>query len=313
MSSRVPWRRAVYAVGMAFTGFSVAYVIYQIYDERIWEVEYDLLVRLAWATLLGVVAYSFASLLLALAWHEELVWAGGRPSSRSLSLGIYGRAQLAKYAPGNIFSLVGRQVLGKQAGFSHKALAWASMLEMVGMLLAAGLLACAGASEWASSVLGIPQLAFFAVVAGIGLIPLLFFSSLRRFEITKRFAMPEMEMTDYLRLNLVFLMYVPFFLCSGLIFALLMRVASPGLDINWLEVMGIVSAIWVISYVTPGASAGIGIRDALLLLAISGLLDGSHATVVVLAYRILTVMGDIGFFGFALLVPLTVNSKKSTQ
>jgi hypothetical protein len=311
LASGVSWRRGVYALGMAITGFSVLYVIYQIYDERIWEVEYDLLVRLAWATLLGVVAYAFASLLLALAWHEELAWAGERPPSRSLSLAIYGRAQLAKYAPGNIFSLVGRQVLGRQIGLSHKVLAWASLFEVIGMLFAAGLLACVGASGWASSVLKVSTGAIFTSVAVFALLPLLLMGSLRHFDITRRFALPAMGISGYLRLNLVFLLYIPFFLASGLIFAMLVRVALPHMEINWLEIVGIVSAIWLIGYVTPGASAGIGVRDALLLLAIDGLLAGGGAALVVVAYRILTVLGDIGFFGLALLVRLPADGQRA--
>ena len=294
---------------MTLTAVSVAYVLYQIYDERIWEVDYDVLGRLAGATVFGIILYSFASLLLALAWHEELAWVGESPSSLAVSLGIYGRAQLAKYAPGNVFSLVGRQVLGRQSGFSHKGLAWASMLEVFGMLYAAGLLACAGASHWASSALGIPVGAFFSLVASIAFLPLLLVGALRRCEFTRRFALPEITGADYLRLNLLFLIYVPFFALSGLVFVMLMRTIQPDLAINWFEIVGTVSAIWLIGYVTPGASAGIGVRDALLLLAVGDLLGGSLATLIVVAYRVVTVVGDIGFFALALLVRLPAGSQ----
>lgn len=300
----------VYALGVAAASLSVLYVLYQAYDERIWEVEPAVLARLGVATVLGIVVYSFASLLLALAWHAELAWSGGDPRSLAVSIGIYGRAQLAKYAPGNVFSLVGRQLLGRQAGLSHMALAWASLLEVFGMLYAAGLLACAGASGWASAVLRIPQPVFFAGVAALALLPLLFLRSLQSLRFTRRFALPARSMGDYLRLNLLFLIYVPFFVASGLAFVMLLRSVAPGLDFGWFELVSMVSAIWLIGYVTPGASAGIGIRDALLLLAIGGMLDGAAAILSVVAYRVLTILGDVGFFALAVLVRLPIDVQR---
>jgi uncharacterized membrane protein YbhN (UPF0104 family) len=305
------WKRIIYGLGMVLAGVSVLYVLYQVYDERIWEVGDDVLVRLAGASLLGIVVYSLSSLLLAVAWHAELGWCGEDPRSLALSLGIYGRAQLAKYAPGNIFSLVGRQILGRQAGFSHKVLAWASILEVFGMLYAAGLLACAGAGNWARSLLGMPKTLFFIAVLAIALFPLLLLRAMRQHKLTSRLALPVKAIGDYARLNGIFLIYVPFFLVSGLIFALLMQAASLGVEIGWLEVASTVSAIWLIGYVTPGASAGIGIRDALLLLAIDGIIEGSLATLVVVVYRMVTIVGDIGFFGLATLVRLPVDVRSA--
>lgn len=297
-------KRIVYGLGVALACVSVLYVLYQAYDERIWEIDRVLLVRLAVATCLGIVVYAFASLLLALAWHVTLAWTGEDVRSVPLSIGIYGRAQLAKYAPGNVFSLVGRQVLGHQAGYAHKALAWTSLLEVFGMLYATGLIACAGASNWVSSLLGIPRAVFFLGVAAFALAPPLALCLLQSTPWTRRFALQPRSVADYARLNLVFLIYVPFFLTSGLLFAMLLQTVAPGAVVDWLEVAGTVSAIWLVGYVTPGASAGIGIRDALLLMAVDGIVQGNLTTVAVLAYRVLTIVGDVGFFGLAMLVRL---------
>ena len=37
VSSRVPWRRVVYALGLVITVSSVLFVVYQIYDDRNWK------------------------------------------------------------------------------------------------------------------------------------------------------------------------------------------------------------------------------------------------------------------------------------
>jgi uncharacterized membrane protein YbhN (UPF0104 family) len=297
-------KRLLYGLGATLAVLSVLYVLYQAYDERIWEVKAEVLHRLGATLAVGIVVYAISSILLAVAWHATLAWTGEHPRSIPLSIGIYGRAQIAKYAPGNVFSFVGRQMLGRQAGYSHKALAWASLFEVFGMLYATGLLACIGASEWISSLLGIPRTVFFLAVAALALAPPVALILFQSTPWTRRFALHPRSVADYARLNLVFLIYVPFFLTSGLLFAMLLWAASPSTNIEWLQIAGAVSAIWLVGYVTPGASAGIGIRDALLLVAIGGMMQESLATVAVLAYRILTIVGDIGFFGIATLVRL---------
>jgi hypothetical protein len=311
MPSAASFKRVLYLVGSALAVASVCYVLYQAYDERIWEAGAEVLGRLGVATALGIVVYSFASLLLAAAWHAVLGWCGEDNRPLTLSIGIYGRAQLAKYVPGNIFSLVGRQVLGSQAGFTHKGLAWASLFEVIGMLYAAGLLACAGASDWTSSMLGVPEPVFFVSVAALAVLPLLLLRALQRHGYMSRFALPRKSLRDYARLNIVFLIYVPFFVASGLIFGMLVLAVAPGTELAWGKTIGMVTAIWLIGYVTPGASAGIGVRDALLLLAIQPVIDGSLATLVVLAYRVVTIAGDIGFFGLAALVRLPMDVRRA--
>ena len=307
MFAAASYKRIVYGLGMTLAFVSLLYVIGQAYDERIWEVEREVLVRMAGAAAAGTLVYMIGSLLLAVAWHAELAWSGEGPRSRMQSIGIYGRAQLAKYVPGNVFSLLGRQILGRQAGFSHKVLAWASVFELFGMIYAAGLLACAGAGDYMSSAIGISRAEFVAGTIGVAFLPLLVIRFLQRFEMTSRLALPVKSIKSYLQLNLIFLIYVPFFVVSGVVFGILMRAASPDVEFGWLQITGAVSAAWLVGTITPGASAGIGIRDALLLFAVAGMLEGSLATLVVVFYRILTLAGDVGFFGLAALVRLPVD------
>jgi len=301
LASSLPWKRIAHAAGAAIAALSIAYVLYQAFDERIWEVSFEVLARLAGATLVGIVVYVLASLLLVLAWHEQLAWSGERPSSCTLSLAVYGRAQIAKYIPGNVFSLVGRQVLGRQAGLSQVSLAWASVLEIIGMLYASGLVACLGAGAWIGNELDMSAWQFSLLVGCIALGPLLALRLIARCAPLRRFVPANRTLPDYVRLLGVFSIYLPFFLACGLVFGFLLRVVQPEVQIDWLHVAGTVSAAWFIGYVTPGASGGIGVRDALLLLAIDGYVAGSLAALVVVAYRILTVLGDLGFFGLALL------------
>jgi hypothetical protein len=60
-------------------------------------------------------AYGICGSILALAWRQLLGWHGVRVA-RAWSVRAYGTSQLAKYIPGNIFHLAGRQAMGVAAG-----------------------------------------------------------------------------------------------------------------------------------------------------------------------------------------------------
>ena len=68
--------------------------------------------------------------MLALAWWNLLAQFGASVSKR-WAIKTYGISQLAKYVPGNIFHLAGRQAMGMAAGTPGWVLAKSSIWELV--------------------------------------------------------------------------------------------------------------------------------------------------------------------------------------
>ena len=58
------------------------------------------------------------------------------------------------------------------------------------------------------------------------------------------------------------------------------------------------SAAWLLGFLTPGAPAGIGIRETMIILAL-GVSDGGVSDAVILSafYRAATIIGDVIFSG----------------
>ena len=82
------------------------------------------------AVVAGAVLYAALSLLLSGAWQTILARAGaGAPVSLRTCYEVYGRSQIAKYVPGNVFHFVGRQLLGRSAGWAQGAIALSSVVE----------------------------------------------------------------------------------------------------------------------------------------------------------------------------------------
>lgn len=68
-----------------------------------------------------IIIYAFANLLLVFAWQLLLLQQNLKVHPH-WSLSTYGISQLAKYLPGNIFHLAGRQAIGMAAGLPGRAL-----------------------------------------------------------------------------------------------------------------------------------------------------------------------------------------------
>ncbi len=68
------------------------------------------------------------------------------------------------------------------------------------------------------------------------------------------------------------------------------RVPAPA-DIGRLTSYAAIS--WSIGFVSPGAAAGIGVRETILILLLGGVIEPAPATSTAVAYRLVTTFGDL--------------------
>ena len=232
-----------------------------------------------WIFLSGsALVYGGANVLLALAWWNLLAHFGATVD-RIQAVKIYGLTQPAKYVPGNIMHLAGRQAMGMSGGIAGWSLAKSSVWEL-GLILMAGVF---------FSLLVLPQI-LPMVTAPIA------FSA---------FAAAALLMTAGLRRKIspavarAFGFYVAFLMVSGMVFAGLLAVL-PGLiplsPFPYLTFCGAFIVAWVAGLVTPGAPAGLGVRELVLVTLLGGLVQEGDLLVAVLLSRAVTVVGDLLFF-----------------
>lgn len=226
--------------------------------------------------------YGLADLLLALAWWHLLAQFGAS-TTRRLAIGIFGISQIAKYVPGNIFHLAGRQAIGMAAGLPGWPLAKSAVWEL-SLISAAGVL---------FSLLVLPLflphypemvgVVFFVVATGV------FFYLLWRF-----FGMPVARAFGW---------YVIFLTISGLLFVgvielLIEKTGSKGLP--WLPLIGGYVLALLAGLVTPGAPAGVGVREAVMYALLHTSISQSDLLTAIVLARIVTVAGDLFFYVLAL-------------
>lgn len=291
--------------GWLVVALSLGFLGHRLWQSAPWDLAAAHSAGLALAIGAGTLAYALAGFLLAEAWHRLLGPGAGRAPRRQHHA-LYGRTQIAKYLPGNCFHFLGRQLLGRRLGHAHGALALASLVETTLLLAVAGALALpllgpelAGAfSRWSAWPIAAVLAAVFALLvlilraAGAGR------ARAGPYPLAALRAMAP-------RLPVAALLYLAFFAVAGLVlWTIAAATRPPGApSIDLLRAVSTMALAWWAGFVVPGAAAGLGVREAVLVLGIEPQLGADAAVVVALALRVVTTLGDLLFFALCCLTP----------
>lgn len=221
--------------------------------------------------------YGAANLLLAVAWQQVLAFLQIQVNTL-WAIRTYGVSQLAKYVPGNIFQFAGRQAIGMAAGISGAPLFKSTAYELI-------ILSMAG------------------VLFGILIIPLLWDAAS---ELTMLLCFVTMiiavgwGLSRYLSHHLAtaWRLHSSFLAISGMVFWGTLWMVSPQhhLPVCATTIFGAYVLAWLFGLVTPGAPAGVGVREAVLLFLLEKLILPGDLLLAIAVGRVVTVFGDFIFF-----------------
>ncbi|GAB2479679.1 lysylphosphatidylglycerol synthase domain-containing protein [Comamonas humi] len=223
--------------------------------------------------------YGAANVFLAVAWQRILAFLQISVDWH-WATSAYGVSQLAKYLPGNIFQFAGRQAIGMAAGLAARPLLQSTLYEL-GLLAAAGAffgilvlpLLSHAVPEWSALLLFSGAMA----VLGWGL---------------KRYV--SHHLTTAWGLHGLFLAV------SSLVFWSILAAVSHADDLPVAGICGAYVLAWLIGLATPGAPAGVGVREAVLLFLLGTLVPPSDLVLAIVIGRMVTVVGDLLFFSICL-------------
>jgi hypothetical protein len=244
----------------------------------------------------GVLVYVATQLLIAIAWINIINTLSESKLSMSDGLCIYAVSQVFKYLPSNVLHTVGRYAMTKARGQSHQVVLLAQASDMLLVSLAAATVV--GVFGWKLISDNFPDLAS-QVGWRSGVMAVVIIAALVGLVAHTIFRNPLAP----LRLGLSYLMFVVFFVISGMIAAgLLYGVSWTEFAVHAPEIVGVVAAAWLGGWATPGASAGIGVREALIILLLSTHIGAEAAAFMAVAYRIVTTVGDLLFALIGLII-----------
>ncbi|BBO67056.1 hypothetical protein DSCA_09860 [Desulfosarcina alkanivorans] len=237
----------------------------------------------AWSVLGGfAIIYGLSNLMLALAWRN-LLGQFGAGTSRLWAIRTYGLSQIAKYVPGNIFHLAGRQAIGMKDGVRASPLIKSAVWELV--------LISSTAVLFIVLTLPLIHTNFPTKVGALGFPAVMGIAA----ALFWRFIGPQFTRA--------FGLYVVFLAISGLLFLgiIQLMVVSPGIsDAPWFSLCGAYVLAWLVGLITPGAPAGVGVRELVLLFLLKGIVGEADLLLAVILGRVMTVTGDFVFFLIAL-------------
>lgn len=270
---------------------------------------------------LAILFYCLSLPLIAWAWRDLLRGLAVIKSWRELTA-ILAITQFAKYLPGNIGQYVGRTTMSLSRGIGLRAYGVTAVIEMVSLMgaalvvgIGAGILSNVGFALMRGKGKQIVLISAVLVAAFIGLI--LFRTLAPR--ILRRFAPQHAHLLEGSilppRLTLIrtFLLYCATYCMVGIGIIALAHLLLPfQAHDNWLLVASFALA-WVVGFVTPGAPAGLGVRESLLLLMLGPIYTPALAGILIIALRLATTLGDIlNFIVGLILLPRNPQPSPST-
>lgn len=217
------------------------------------------------SALAGAIAYAALLALLARGWCAQAEPTRAVPPAQAWS--IYGRAVVAKYVPGSVLQYASRQWLGAQAGFAQRAMARASLIEiLLHCAIAAGIAALLVTARYPLAGLA------GAAVSGLALVLIARRGGAR---VGEAIACQTAFFGGFALLTL----------CFAAQFA--------GLG-DALVLTGLFLVAWLVGFVVPLAPGGVGVREAALV-ALVGPREAGVALALALLLRLVTLLGDALF------------------
>lgn len=250
---------------------------------------------------LASVPYLAAYAAFALAWHQ-VSRALGVHSTPRLSAGIYLTTQIGKYLPGNVGQHVGRVYLSARHALPVARIGTAMAVEILMVVFVAASFSLpllplvlrrleeGGGSRPAWYALVV------AVAAGAGLVAY----AARRHPGFSRFREPVLAALRHMHdrgwsaLFRAFACIVAGVALTGVCLAYLALTSSGNLSPHQVVMcVAVFSAAWIVGFLAPGAPAGVGVREAMLLAGLTPVFNASTAVQAAVLFRVISVAADL--------------------
>lgn len=241
--------------------------------------------------------------LSATAWTQWLSFFSRTPFEKRDARQVFLRANIGKYIPGNVMHFVQRNLFATDMGISQLQLAMSSVFEVMSYVAVALMVASLTAWDSMQTVLAryfgdrLPVLGIAAacVAAAIAAVLVILRKKIRT-------ALAGYSGKQFLKtlLKVIVLQLVTLLLLAAVMVLLVwyaQGTLTPGIAGTVISTYVIA---WVLGYIVPGASGGIGIREMALLLLLGPLLGEGLVLSLAMIHRLITIIGD--FLGYLIVI-----------
>lgn len=263
-----------------FLGFiGLIFVFYKLYQDYTFESFisnfYDILSLLPLLIIMNIISI-FLGIVV---WHMLLQHYTQKSFSLLLSYYYFSKTEIAKYLPGNVFHLIGRQAIANKVDITQKNMAKISFLFTLNILI--------------GTVFSTTLLSLFSEKTPMYIILLLLISTAITLGVIYLF-FKHFSLKDKLQLSLYHTLSI---ILQGLMLGFIVIYQMDSFTLGlFFKVIGIYIISWLIGFVTPGASGGLGVREATFIAIASFLelnIDENIIIFSVLLVRLLNILVDV--------------------
>lgn len=236
-----------------------------------------------------------STLLGIYAWHLMLCNYAIYPLAYKTSYYYFAKTEIAKYLPGNLFHFIGRQALASNIGIRQKEMAKISLLFSF-LLLAATLFSSTFFALFSSEI---PV--YILILMGISCIIA---------AAATYYTYPSFPGKEKIKMNAILSFSVAL---QGLMLGILVAAQTEAVTTAlFFESVSIYIISWMIGFITPGASGGLGVREGTFI-AIAAFLhiDIPSQIIIfsVLLVRLINILIDTGMYLSTFLIELPLRRK----
>ncbi|WP_242984729.1 hypothetical protein [Clostridium taeniosporum] len=252
-------------------------------------------------------------LLVTNAWANILNFIEYKDVSKSTLSSVYIKANIAKYLPGNVMNLIGRNVMAGKLGFKQTNITISTIIEIIFFAFTTIILSLIFSIHKIKYIISIIyQYINFSFIISIIII---IFILLIVITVYKKYIYVKTDKyikqikkfitLDFAKLSIkLFILYALYFFILGCLLVIVINNVL-NIKINLYDassIIGFYVLSFFIGYITPGAPGGIGIRDTVIIVLLSSVVGTSVAIISSLIHRIITIVGDIIIFLFSYII-----------
>lgn len=268
------------------------------------DIDYSLLLeqrQLLW-TIVLVIAYSINVAAVFIPWRLILQFTAGKKVPMPVAQNVICKSNLLKYIPGNVFQYVGRNEIAVLYDLKHSSVALATILDIsanvLGVLTVSVFCYAAGLQIGLQSIMKYIDPTVLLIVAVVGC-----FLCVMIYRWKSAFVRKVMSLCTWTNIRtyaLCIAFYIGTGIYTGVIYYLILTCVL-GVEITTeltFIVIGAYQLSWLMGFITPGAPAGIGIRETVIVALLSAYITIDSVLLGIVLYRLANTIGD--FLAFAI-------------
>lgn len=294
-------KKIVDVVGKILVVIALIFIIKKFKDLNINIAEYISSENILLLIILGVI-FSFMISIKSYPWIKILNILSGKSIRFRMANRVYCKANLYKYIPGNIFQYVERFEISTQyKEISNGTVMLSIIIETLCSVIASLLVAVSFSSNIVINYCNKYRNIIKFVLAGVFVVIIILVLLKKKiYEVFNRYKYIFNFKMLKIMLFAVLFFATELILQGGMLLIIISHHCGTIIKGNILfEVIGIYSFSWLIGFITPGVSGGIGVREALLIMALNNLISERIILVSVVILRILNIIGDIIAFAIS--------------